>query len=161
MRLSLTLCRIPASIPVPAAIDQPDNDSINSRPSIVIADDDVTVRTLVRSALENEGMQCQLASNGPDALQLVHDHQPDAAVLDTNMPGMDGFEVLAAVRAEVPPVASFCLPHVNTKTTSCAVSHWELTITLSNRSNPWNCRAREKTSRLLNIVSPGGALVDH
>jgi CheY-like chemotaxis protein len=104
MRLSFVLTRTTASIPVPPAIAQPDKSPASRRTTIVIADDDATVRTLVQSALENEGMQCQLASNGPDALQLVRDHHPHAAVLDINMPGMDGFEVLAAVRAEALPV---------------------------------------------------------
>ena len=116
MRLSFALSRTTASLPVPpaiatspalepsGAIAQSDKRPATSRATIVIADDDATVRTLVRSALENEGMQCQLASNGPDALQLVRDHHPNAAVLDINMPGMDGFEVLAAVRAEALPV---------------------------------------------------------
>lgn len=71
---------------------------------IVIADDDVTVRTLVRAALENEGMECRLASNGPEALDYIRNRPPQAAVLDVNMPGMDGFEVLAAIRAEGLPV---------------------------------------------------------
>ena len=116
MRFSFALSRTPASILVPPAIAatsaalepsgaaaQPGKRPVTSR-AIVIADDDVTVRTLVRTALENQGMQCQLASNGPDALQLVRDHRPHAVVLDINMPGMDGFEVLAAVRAEALPV---------------------------------------------------------
>ena len=116
MRLSFALSRTTASIPVPPAIAtsparepsggiaQSDKRPATSPATIVIADDDAAVRTLVRSTLENEGMQCQLASNGPDALQLVRDHRPHAAVLDINMPGMDGFEVLAAVRAEALPV---------------------------------------------------------
>lgn len=117
MRLSFALSRTTTSIPVlPAiaasskawgpsdAVAQPDELTVAARTDVVIADDDVTVRTLVRSALENEGMQCQLASNGPDALQLVRNLRPHAAVLDINMPGLDGFEVLAAVRAEALPV---------------------------------------------------------
>jgi DNA-binding response OmpR family regulator len=104
MRLSFVLTRTTAPIPVPPAIAQPDKSPAPKGTTIVIADDDDTVRTLVQSALQNEGMQCQLASNGPDALQLVRDHHPDAAVLDINMPGMDGFEVLAAIRAEGLPV---------------------------------------------------------
>jgi CheY-like chemotaxis protein len=117
MRLSFALSRSTASIPpppafaaIPAAQEpscagaRPGDTAAASRASIVIADDDVTVRTLVRCALENEGMECQLASNGSEALQLIRNHHPHAAVLDINMPGMDGFEVLAAIRAEALPV---------------------------------------------------------
>jgi two-component system cell cycle response regulator DivK len=114
MRLSIALSRIIAvSTPITApsaawepsdAVAQPNQRRVTGGINIVIADDDVTVRTLVRAALENEGIQCQLASNGFDALQLVRDQRPHAAVLDINMPGMDGFEVLGAVRAEGLPV---------------------------------------------------------
>jgi len=72
--------------------------------TVVIADDDDAVRTVVRSALEKYGWRCRVATNGSDALQLIREQRPDAAVLDVNMPGMDGFEVLAAVRAEGIPV---------------------------------------------------------
>jgi two-component system, cell cycle response regulator DivK len=71
-----------------------------TRPSIVLADDDGIVLTLVKSTLQNYGMVCRSADNGLDALNLIRREQPHVAVLDVNMPGMDGFEVLAAVRAE-------------------------------------------------------------
>ena len=101
MRLSFALSRtvrciqsVPMAEPAPAM----------AAPEIVIADDDITVRTLVRAVLENEGMQCRLESNGPEALERIRNRPPQAAVLDVNMPGMDGFEVLAAIRAEGLPV---------------------------------------------------------
>jgi CheY-like chemotaxis protein len=71
---------------------------------ILVADDDLTVRTVVRSALRKVGMQCRLATTGPEALEEVRVHRPPAVVLDVNMPVMDGFEVLAAIRAEDIPV---------------------------------------------------------
>jgi len=71
---------------------------------ILVADDDITVRALVRSTLQNFGMQCRMAASGPEALEEVQGHRLQAVVLDVNMPGMDGFEVLAAIRAEKIPV---------------------------------------------------------
>jgi CheY-like chemotaxis protein len=71
-----------------------------NRPRVVTADDDGIVRSLVRSTLENYGMSCHSADNGVDGLRLIRSEQPHVAVLDVNMPGMDGYEVLAAVRAE-------------------------------------------------------------
>ncbi len=102
MRLSFALSRTSGSIPSSSAPDS--SERTMAAPEIVIADDDITVRTLVRTALENEGMQCRLASNGPEALEQIRNQRPQAAVLDVNMPGMDGFEVLAAIRAEGLPV---------------------------------------------------------
>jgi len=71
---------------------------------VLVADDDPTVLALVRTALENFGMECHVAVDGPKALEAARRWRPQAAVLDVNMPGMDGYEVLAALRAENLPV---------------------------------------------------------
>lgn len=68
------------------------------RISVVIADDDSTVTSLIRATLKNYGIDCRVASDGGTALELIQQQPPDVAVLDVNMPGRDGFEVLAAVR---------------------------------------------------------------
>jgi two-component system, cell cycle response regulator DivK len=73
------------------------------RPNVVIADDDSVVLTLVGATLENYGMTCLPVDNGPDALRAIREEKPHLAVLDVNMPGLDGFEVLSAVRAEELP----------------------------------------------------------
>jgi len=62
------------------------------------------VLAVVRSALQNIGMDCRSASSGPEALRVIRDMVPHAAVLDVNMPGMDGYEVLAAIRKDNLPV---------------------------------------------------------
>lgn len=74
------------------------------RARILIADDDPTVRALVGSALQNFGMECQVAVDGRSALTAARRFLPHAMVLDVNMPGMDGYEVLAAIREEQLPV---------------------------------------------------------
>jgi two-component system, cell cycle response regulator DivK len=73
------------------------------RPKILIADDDSTVLALVRTALQNFGMECHTAADGLEAIAAARRLKPQVAVLDVNMPGMDGFEVLAAIRAEEIP----------------------------------------------------------
>jgi two-component system cell cycle response regulator DivK len=75
-----------------------------ARPVVVLADDDPTVLTLVGAAIQNYGMDCHTAPDGPGAIAAIRRIQPQVAVLDVNMPGMDGYEVLAAVRAEGMPV---------------------------------------------------------
>lgn len=74
------------------------------RTRVTIADDDPTVLALVRTALANFGMECFTSADGPSALEAIRRHRPHAAILDVNMPGMDGYEVLSAVRAENIPV---------------------------------------------------------
>ena len=71
-----------------------------SRPDVVLADDDRIVRTLLSSTLQNHGVCCRMADNGRDALDFIRNEPPQAAVLDVNMPGMTGYEVLAAIRRE-------------------------------------------------------------
>jgi two-component system alkaline phosphatase synthesis response regulator PhoP len=49
-------------------------------------------------------MDCHPAANGREALDRIRELRPQAAVLDLNMPGMDGYHVLSAIRAESLPV---------------------------------------------------------
>jgi CheY-like chemotaxis protein len=107
MRLSFALARgtpPPTSAgAAPAAAQPPQRRGLAGKPEIVIADDDSHVLAVVRSALQSLGMECRTATNGPEALRLIRELCPQAAVLDVNMPGMDGFEVLAAIRqADIP-----------------------------------------------------------
>jgi DNA-binding response OmpR family regulator len=75
-----------------------------TRTRVVIADDDPIVLSLVRTALESFDMDCHQTSDGADALEAIRRTLPQAAILDVDMPGMDGYEVLAAVRREELPV---------------------------------------------------------
>jgi two-component system cell cycle response regulator DivK len=73
-------------------------------PRVAIADDDPAVLSLVRAALSNFGMECFTAADGPGALETIRRHRPHAAVLDVNMPGLDGYTVLSTLREEGIPV---------------------------------------------------------
>jgi CheY-like chemotaxis protein len=65
---------------------------------VLVADDDSTIRALVEATVENSGLECRVATNGGEALELVRSWQPDLAVLDVNMPNRNGFEVLSELR---------------------------------------------------------------
>jgi DNA-binding response OmpR family regulator len=77
---------------------------MNREAEVLLADDDLTVRMVTRSLMQNAGIKCRMACDGNEALQAIRDCRPAAAVLDVNMPGIDGYEVLAAVRSEMLPV---------------------------------------------------------
>jgi DNA-binding response OmpR family regulator len=67
---------------------------------VVIADDDPAIGALLTATLHRTGAECRLARSGTEALALVREVVPDALILDVNMPGMDGFEVLTSLRAD-------------------------------------------------------------
>lgn len=66
---------------------------------ILAVDDELDVLLIVKAALQSEGYQVETANNGPDALMLAKDIQPDLIMLDVMMPGMTGFDVLHALKA--------------------------------------------------------------
>ena len=68
---------------------------------MLVAEQDREVRELVRAALENGGIQCieMVDGDGASVLQAVLASCPQAAIIDVKMPGMDGYEVLRAIRA--------------------------------------------------------------
>ena len=65
---------------------------------VLVVDDEVPILDLVRQYLSAEGMDVALAQDGPSALDAVRDRHPDVIVLDVNLPGFDGFEVLRRIR---------------------------------------------------------------
>ena len=65
---------------------------------VLVVDDEVPILDLVSEYLSAEGMDVALAQDGPTALEAVRDRRPDVIVLDVNLPGLDGFEVLRRVR---------------------------------------------------------------
>jgi two-component system cell cycle response regulator DivK len=82
-------------------------DLINAAPpqrdgpaQVVIADDDPAIGALLTATLRRTGAECRLARTGAEALALVRELVPDALILDVNMPGMDGFEVLTNLKAD-------------------------------------------------------------
>ena len=71
--------------------------------TILIAEDDAASLELVRDALESPGYRILESSNGKDALLQVKTESPDVVLLDIQMPGLNGFEVLRAIRNLDPP----------------------------------------------------------
>jgi two-component system, OmpR family, response regulator MprA len=67
---------------------------------ILVVDDERAVRESLRRALELEGYDVELASDGEEALRRLDEPAyPDAAILDVLMPGIDGLEVCRRLRA--------------------------------------------------------------
>lgn len=66
---------------------------------ILVCDDEQRIIQFVRVNFEMQGARVAEARDGATCLQMVRESLPDLVVLDVNMPGMDGFETLRALRA--------------------------------------------------------------
>lgn len=69
------------------------------KPSVVVADDDHMMREMLKLILYSDDYQVVgEASNGEDAIVLCQKHKPGLALLDINMPKMDGLQALEQIR---------------------------------------------------------------
>jgi DNA-binding NarL/FixJ family response regulator len=73
---------------------------------VLLADDHALIRSGIRALLEKlSGLQIVAeARNGPEALRLIKQHQPDVALIESAMSRLNGFEVTARVSQECPDV---------------------------------------------------------
>ena len=68
---------------------------------IVIAEDEAIIRLDLRETLEEEGYEVVAdTGRGDTAIELVRQHQPDVAIFDVKMPGLDGLDAARVVSAE-------------------------------------------------------------
>lgn len=67
---------------------------------VLVIDDEPTVRELISRYLTKAGFHVEMASNGPEGLRLAKELRPNAITLDVLMPGMDGWAVLSALKAD-------------------------------------------------------------
>lgn len=65
---------------------------------MLTVEDDDSIRTVVKLALEDEGWGVLEAENGEDALELFRTNGADVVLIDIMLPGMNGFEVCRAIR---------------------------------------------------------------
>lgn len=69
-----------------------------SRPVVLVADDDPDILQLVAFRLERAGYEVIQATDGEEALRFVTERQPDLAVLDVMMPKLTGYDVTRRIR---------------------------------------------------------------
>jgi len=68
--------------------------------TVLVIDDEAVVRELMQRFLSKEGFRVLAAPDGEAGLRLAREQRPDAITLDVMMPGVDGWSVLAALKAE-------------------------------------------------------------
>ena len=67
--------------------------------SILIVDSDESVLSILNKAIQSAGMESKTVSCGEEALELVRKQSFDLILLDVNLQGMDGFQVIRSLRA--------------------------------------------------------------
>jgi signal transduction histidine kinase/CheY-like chemotaxis protein len=72
--------------------------------TVLVIDDESSVRELMQRFLVKEGFRVITAASGEEGIRLARETRPDAITLDVMMPGMDGWTVLTALKAD-PDVA--------------------------------------------------------
>ncbi len=73
-------------------------------PKILIADDELVMRDLLKEALEkleDKGVELLTADNGEEAIESIRTEKPELVILNVMMPGMNGFEVCNTVKNEL------------------------------------------------------------
>ncbi len=72
----------------------------DKRPSILVVDDDQPILLLMKNILTEYRFEARTAGSGVEAIEAVRTAMPDLILLDMNMPGMAGDEVLRQIRQE-------------------------------------------------------------
>ena len=68
--------------------------------TVLIADDEPSMRLLVRATIESDQYQVLEAADGDQAWSMIKQYKPSVVLLDVQMPGRTGLEVLAMVRGD-------------------------------------------------------------
>jgi DNA-binding response OmpR family regulator len=68
--------------------------------TVLVVDDEAAIAEAVRARLHSEGYEVLVAGDGPDAIRLCGERNPDLVVLDLMLPGMDGLEVCKAIQRD-------------------------------------------------------------
>jgi signal transduction histidine kinase/CheY-like chemotaxis protein/ligand-binding sensor domain-containing protein len=74
--------------------------ALRSQPTILVIDDDPNVRDLMEHSLSKDGYRVATAADGHRGLELARELKPAVVTLDVIMPGMDGWAVLTALKAD-------------------------------------------------------------
>jgi CheY-like chemotaxis protein len=68
--------------------------------TVLVADDEPSVRMLVQATIDADGYNVIEATDGNEAWSLIQEHRPSLVLLDVRMPGRTGLEILRAIKAE-------------------------------------------------------------
>jgi CheY-like chemotaxis protein len=110
-------------------VETPVPEASPAQRTVLVCDDDPSVRLVVKTLLEQHGYRVLSAASGMEAIHQAVAWQPDAILLDLLMPEMDGWQTLTALRArsethEIPVIILSVLAPRETRKTDGAVAGW-------------------------------------
>ena len=118
---------------------------VESSSLILVGEDDPALREMLVEVLHEDGLQVRAVTGAGDALRALRETQFDLILSDIQMPEMDGFELLAAVR-EVRPEARVIL--MTSFGSSAFASRAELGGALAYLSKPFSREQLEAALQL-------------
>jgi CheY-like chemotaxis protein len=74
--------------------------AVRTNATVLIADDEPSMRLLVRATIESDQYEVLEAGDGEEAWNMIREHKPSVVLLDVQMPGRTGLEVLALIRSD-------------------------------------------------------------
>jgi len=107
--------------------------------TILIVDDEASIRKSLEGVLSDEGFSCALASDGADALSQLPSLRPSLVLLDIWMPGMDGIETLRRIKAMQPGTPVIMMSGHATISTAIKATKVGPPISSKSRSNSTSC----------------------
>jgi CheY-like chemotaxis protein len=75
-------------------------EAVRNNATVLIADDEPSMRLLVRATIESDQFEVLEAGDGEEAWNMIREHKPSVVLLDVQMPGRTGLEVLALIRSD-------------------------------------------------------------
>lgn len=98
---------------------------------VLAIDDSRTIRSLVQKVMEEAGFHCVLADDGVQGVARFQQDPPDVVITDINMPNMDGYGVISAIRGgsinrNVPilVLTTESAPHLKAKARDAGATGW-------------------------------------
>jgi len=91
------------------------DEGVSSQKKVCVVDDNVEIRDIYRIKFQSEGFAVVEASDGEKALEVIKTERPDIILLDIQMPVLDGFGVLKALKEnpELSKIPVVILSNVN------------------------------------------------
>jgi len=123
---------------------------------VLVVDDHQPTVQLIRSALEEMGLEVRTAANGAEGLLAVYQEKPDLVILDVIMPVLDGFQTLKVLQ-ESPETRDLPVIMLTARSSDIDIAHgWRSGVT-SYLTKPFSLdHLASMVRRVLQAVTPVG-----